>query len=87
MIYEPQNGTEELLMLVGRVEALKEVLDYFNYYGLSPSLTLFGKILGFDSLEPMNTSLNESKEILRKISSEGIQNAKDNSAVSNNEVD
>ena len=87
MIYEPQNGTEELLMLAGRVEALKEVLDYFNYYGLSPSLTLFGKILGFDLVKPMNTSLNESRGILRKILSEGIQNAKDNSAVSNNEMD
>ena len=67
MIYEPQNGTEEFLMLAGRVEAFAELV---NWLSVDVPKELCAKMLGFE---------------FRDNKGEGY--AKDNSAVSNNEVD
>ena len=63
MIYEPQNGTEELLMLAGRVYAFEDLLDAFESDSIPKNICK--GIFGFR----------------RK------NDRKNNSAVSNNEVD
>ena len=61
MIYKPQNGEEELLMLAGRVSAFEDLLD--AYEGNAIPTHICKGVFGFRRKDGKNDSANGNHEL------------------------